>query len=618
MWLPRFLRRSRADAAPPPADEGSPATTDARADAWQPTPRADLGWRVDAWQDGATGLGTERDGRLWATFVADLVTARQAAELVRGDGLAAKLVEDIVDEAFRIGFDLAIKERDKTRGRDGEAEAEDQRPAEELQADVLAAWKNLEVLAKLALAEKMDRQDGGAAILLGLTDLRTTPDKAPAGNAKLEWLRVIHPSRLKPAKRYSDPYSAKCGEVELWQLLPETKAGMAESTSEPILVHETRVIIFDGVRTAGDVFTYYEYDGFGDPVLTRAKAAVRRFCSALDGVEIAAKRNGEPWWKVKDLPKLLAQDGGKGFQTRLAAKEKARSSLRLHVVDSEDDFGMAAAPLTGLREVVETFKDELALITGMPRVRLFGESPGGIGDSSKGPQRVWYDFVAAWGTVKAVPPLVRITAWIMNGLGGEALEWTIKPTDPWQMSEKERAEIDKLDADTDVALVQATIITPRDARQRDKWQVRFKLEKEVDTADLVPPDDIRDIEGGAGAEPGAAGGAELQKSALNGAQIASLLEVVKAVAVGDIPRPTGIEIILGSFPASFDRAAAERLVPPEGFKPPAPEPPPGFPPPGAVPPPPPGKADPKPGDEVPPPAPAPRPRAAKKKPEPTP
>ena len=133
---------------------------------------------------------------------------------------------------------------------------------------MLAAWKNLEVLAKLALAEKMDRQDGGAAILLGLTDLRTTPDKAPAGNAKLEWLRVIHPSRLKPAKRYSDPYSAKCGEVELWQLLPETKAGMAESTSEPILVHETRVIIFDGVRTAGDVFTYYEYDGFGDPVLT--------------------------------------------------------------------------------------------------------------------------------------------------------------------------------------------------------------------------------------------------------------------------------------------------------------------------------------------------------------
>lgn len=582
-WFTRLLGLTPT---PPAESPPAPPTGEARADAWQPTPREDLGWRTDAWQDPSTGLGTERDGRLWATFVADLVSARQAAELVRGDGLAAKLVEDIVDEAMRIGFTLEIKERDKTRGRDGEAEAVDTRPAEDLQADVLAAWNNLGVMAKLGLAEKMDRQDGGAAILLGLTDLRTTPDLPPKKNAKLEWLRVIHPSRLKPYRRYSDPYSAKCGEVELWQILPETKAGMSASTTEPILVHEERVVIFDGVHVAGDVYTFYEFDGFGDSVLTRAKAAIRRFCAALDGIELTARRNGEPWWKVHNLAELLTKDKGNGYKTRLAAKEKARSALRLNVIDTQDEFGMAAAPLQGLKEVVETFKDELAAITGMPRVRLFGESPAGLSDGTKGPQRVWYDAVAAWASVKAVPPLVRITRWIMNGLGGEALEWKITPTDPWQMSEKERAEIDKLDADTDAVLIQATVITGRDARRREKWQLRYKLEKDDDTSELVPPDDIRDIEGGeGGGEPGAAGGAELQKTALNGAQVSSLLEVVRAVASGEISPESGVEIILGAFPQSYDREAALRLVS-KGFKaePKAPAVPFGAPP-GAKPPP---------------------------------
>lgn len=564
-WLIRLFRRSSAPPSPATEPEAAGGT---RADAWQPTPRQDLGWRTDAWQDPSTGLGTTRDGRLWATFVADLVTAQQAAELVRGDGLAAKLVEDIVDEAFRIGFDLEIKERDQTRGSDGHAEAADDRRAEDLQADVLAAWNNLDVMAKLGLAEKMDRQDGGAAILLGLNDLRTTPEQAPKANAKLEWLRVVHPSRLRPYRRYSNPYAAKCGEVELWQLIPEAVAGMSEAPSAPIFIHEERVIIFSGVRTAGDVYVRYEYDGFGDSVLTRAKAAIRRFCAALDGIELTARRNGEPWWKVKNLAELLAKDKGDGFKKRLAAKEKARGTLKLNVIDSEDEFGMAAAPLTGLKEIVETFKDELAAITGMPRVRLFGESPAGLSDGTKGPQRIWYDAVAAWASVKAVPPLVRITRWIMNGLGGEALEWKITPTDPWQMSEKERAELDKLDAETDAVLIQATVITGRDARRREKWQLRYKLEQEDDTADLVPPDDIRDLPPGAATGPdgtGAGGGPELQKTALNGAQVQSLLEVVRAVASGEISAESGVEIILGAFPQSYDRAAAQRLVS-KGFK----------------------------------------------------
>lgn len=51
-------------------------------------------------------------------------------------------------------------------------------------------------------------------------------------------------------------------------------------------------------------------------------------------------------------------------------------------------------------------------------------------------------------------------------------------------------------------------------------------------------------------------------TALNGAQVASLLEIVRAVAAEEIPRETGIEMIVASFPV--DRATAERLMGPTG------------------------------------------------------
>ena len=47
-------------------------------------------------------------------------------------------------------------------------------------------------------------------------------------------------------------------------------------------------------------------------------------------------------------------------------------------------------------------------------------------------------------------------------------------------------------------------------------------------------------------------------STLNGAQITSLVNVVQSIATGELPKATGVEIILASFP--FDRARAEQIV----------------------------------------------------------
>lgn len=52
------------------------------------------------------------------------------------------------------------------------------------------------------------------------------------------------------------------------------------------------------------------------------------------------------------------------------------------------------------------------------------------------------------------------------------------------------------------------------------------------------------------------------QAALNGAQIASLMEIVQSVASRSIPRDVGIKLITAAFP--IDLAEAERIMGPVG------------------------------------------------------
>lgn len=52
--------------------------------------------------------------------------------------------------------------------------------------------------------------------------------------------------------------------------------------------------------------------------------------------------------------------------------------------------------------------------------------------------------------------------------------------------------------------------------------------------------------------------ANVQQTAFNGAQIAAMMEIVASVAAGEIPRATGIELMLVAFP--IDRAKAEAVM----------------------------------------------------------
>jgi hypothetical protein len=75
-------------------------------------------------------------------------------------------------------------------------------------------------------------------------------------------------------------------------------------------------------------------------------------------------------------------------------------------------------------------------------------------------------------------------------------------------------------------------------------------------------------QGGAiGDDPLLTGGQDVQASALNGAQISSLVSIAQSVSDGLLPADTAVAIILASFPTMDDQRARALIGPAAAFKP---------------------------------------------------
>lgn len=66
--------------------------------------------RADGWRNIYTGLGTKRDKRGGAGFVADRLDEVTAEELWRGDDIAARIIESQPDAELRQGFSVVVSD----------------------------------------------------------------------------------------------------------------------------------------------------------------------------------------------------------------------------------------------------------------------------------------------------------------------------------------------------------------------------------------------------------------------------------------------------------------------------------------------------------------------------
>lgn len=574
--LGRFFRGDSSTAAPlalPPAAPALPARW--RGDAISLNLGQPAGLMMGGFSNPVTGHGMPGvDSRMASQYRAGWMTDELAIEMWRGDEIAHRIISMLPREALEPGVTLSIQDEEQTV-----TGLADTRPAAQLVEDVEAMHRNLRTEAVILRACEWERLFGGAAIWAGANDFRAGDWSEPldlgAPMMRLQWLDVIRSRDLYPHAYYEDPGHPKYGQVAVWLLSRVTGSGRI---SQQALIHESRLFLFRGRRIVedGTIITQNLASAeFGDGIMLAIQPELRRFVEALDNTELAMRANGELVWQHQRLAEILGSEGeGEEFKALVSAMSYAQSILRARVVGADQTLTRQGVSLAGLSELVDKYENRVAGIAGVPRTKLFGEAPGGLGNNGAGPQADWDETKRVYRKNNQLPAYEWVTRLGMRALGGEPRRWKLEGKPYRQPTEQEKTAQVKEEAGIDVQLMQAQVITVDEVRARPIWRERYSLpDPNAAPALGEVPDDIRDP--GVAAAPAdeqataeATPAADQPKAAdlaLNGAQALALAAIVEKVAVGAIPRSSGAELVQFTFKVPPDQA--ERMMPPAGFTP---------------------------------------------------
>lgn len=554
----------------------------------------------DALVNNKTGIGTDRDKGTAAMFRADRLDVHGSRVLYHASDLAERIVDLPADEMTRRGWEVKIP-GDKTTAK---------------KSNVILL--DLKTESKLYEAIRKVRGFGGALVMVNVTDGVTDP-REPINLARLQSvdsISVFEPGEATALEYVGNPADPHYQEAAKWQIAPRmvsTDAAVYDLFTKG--VHPSRVFrIGPSPLSSSDLNFNY---GFGESVLSRVRNVIARTDQNYLSAGALVDDFAQAVFKIRGLYKSMINDKGAGAKARLRLIDEYRSVLRGVVLDADgEDFVRQPTPLTGLPELIDRFTARLAAAANMPLSVLFGKSPSGLAASGDMDVRMWYDTIESAQARQLKPVLTWLLGLVFQSKKGPTRgkipeDWEICFRALWKPTDKEAAETREIDARTRVAYASVGALDHEQIQTliRDEWGLDAddnsegadELESEEGTTAGVDPEGkpINAAKGAAVPTMGAAGAGEnVQTQALNGAQVTSMIEIVKAVALGEISRESGAAILMRAFQVSAEEAAS--LLGPENFEPVEPEPPPspfGGPPGGGLPG---GKPPAKPGAQKPP------------------
>lgn len=173
-------------------------------------------------------------------------------------------------------------------------------------------------------------------------------------------------------------------------------------------------------------------------------------------------------WTLKtDMSNILNAGGAESFYNRMQLFNLGRDNHGVNAIDKEsEDFTNISAPIAGLDKLQAQSQEQQCAPTGLPLVYLTGITPSGLNATSEGEIEVFQDTLSANQEIYT-PALSKILNLVQLSLFGEidpeiGFIWEPMRT----MSEEQRANIRKINAETDATLIGATVIAPDESRTR--------------------------------------------------------------------------------------------------------------------------------------------------------
>ncbi|WP_430439073.1 anti-CBASS protein Acb1 family protein [Shinella sp.] len=394
----------------------------------------------DSLRSVVAGLGDPLRDKAATTFYGfQQLDPVQLSNIYRSNWLGKKIINIPAMDAVR-------------KGRDWQAE-QDQIELIEAEEKRLGFWnKLLEVKTKARLW-------GGAALLIGTgeTDLMKPLEAERIGKGGIKYLTVLSRRDVTTGEIEQDVLSEYFGRPGYYEV-----TGRAEM----VRIHPSRLAVFLGAPHADDLIAQSINQGWGDSVLEAVYTAVRNAdATAANIASLVFEANVD----VFRVPDFMASLSDPEYRNRLMERftlaATAKGVNKALILDKEEEYDRKQISFAQLPEVMQTFLQMVSGAADIPVTRLLGQSPAGMSATGESDMLNYYDLVSSIQSLEMTPALYRLDeCLIRSALGSRPPEIFYSWAPLKQMTEKELAEIGKVNAEAASTFNQTGLFTAEELR----------------------------------------------------------------------------------------------------------------------------------------------------------
>lgn len=409
----------------------------------------------DGFDNFVSRIGLQNNNSLSAgTYELNLITRNRfkLEAAYRGSWIVGAVVDSVAEDMTRAGINVTTNEGDFDI------------------RDLMNAVSKLQISQSLCNLEKWARLYGGSIAVLDIEgqDLGTPLRLDTVTKDQFRGLVVYDRWQLNPDLSKVIQFGPNMGLPSVYQIVTGmTSADVnPQSNSTGILnVHHSRVI-----RDIGIQLPYFQAITemmWGESMLERLWDRLIAFDNVTMSAASLVDRANLRMVGIQGLREILAAGGA--AQDALLAQFDMMRLLQVNegltLLDKEDEYSADSYTFAGLSDMIIQFGQQLSGASGIPLIRLFGQSPAGMNSTGDSDIRMYYDNIKSQQESKFRTgwQLLLQVMWrsVFGKPAPDDLQFEFVPL--WQMSALDKANIAKLNAETIIGAYEGLLIDKKTA-----------------------------------------------------------------------------------------------------------------------------------------------------------
>lgn len=407
---------------------------------------------VDGFDNFISRLGLNNDNTLSAgTYEFNLVTRNRVKleAAYRGSWIVGAVVDSVAEDMTRAGVDITTNESN-----------------EDLK-DLHNAMSRLQIWQSLQGNIKWGRLYGGSLGVLQIKGqkLSSPLDLDTIGKDQFQGIVVFDRWQLNPVMGQVIDSGPEMGLPKFYQIVnnPTGLDPSAPTATGQVTVHHSRVLRYTGIDLP--YFQAITEMMWGESILERLWDRLIAFDSVTMSTANLVERANNRTVGIDGLREIIAAGGEaqKGLLAQFEMMRQLQTNEGMTLLDKEDTFVTTNYSFAGLSDVGLMFGQQLSGASGIPLVRLFGQSPAGLSATGDADIRMYYDNINAQQESKLRNGMEVLLKVLWRSVFGKPspkdLEFTFTPL--WQMSETDKATNAKTTTETIIGAYEAALTSKR-------------------------------------------------------------------------------------------------------------------------------------------------------------